>query len=292
MKILAVDDEELNLELIEQFLKEEGYETIPASNGLEGLRRLQENKDVVSILLDRTMPQMNGMEFIKKIKECNEFENIPIIMQTAVADNNSVVEGINAGVYYYLTKPYRKNVLISIVNAAINDFRYKRDIVEEMNKSKKVLGLLHNTCFELHTMDEAQNLAFFLSGSFPDPDRVVFGLSEIMLNAVEHGNLGISYNEKKELLRNGNFLEEIARREAMPENKMKKVRVFFEKNENEITVTVKDEGKGFDWTEFIEMNPARATDPNGRGIVKARIFSFDNMEYKGNGNEVCCTVRI
>jgi CheY-like chemotaxis protein len=292
LKILIVEDEEVNCELIEEYLKEDGHETLTARHGKEGLELLRQHKDIDLILLDRTMPVMGGMEFMSHIKADINFMNIPVVMQTAVADNQSILEGINAGVYYYLTKPYRKNILISVINSAIKDSMCKKNIFTEMQKNSKNLELLGQACFEFRTMEEAQNLAYFIAGSFPDPEKVVLGLSEVLINAVEHGNLGISYREKSELLKQGKLAEEIRRRQKLPENQTKKVKVFFEKTDTEIKVTVRDDGAGFNWLEFDEMRPEKAADPNGRGIIIARIMSFDTMEYIGIGNEVCCSVKI
>jgi hypothetical protein len=93
-------------------------------------------------------------------------------------------------------------------------------------------------------------------------------------------------------MRQGQLNQEISRRAALVENKHKKVQVFFKKTQSEIKVIVKDEGRGFDWREFHEMHPERATDPNGRGIIMARMMSFDKLEYSQIGNEVCCVVQI
>lgn len=290
MKVLVVDDEDINLEIINNYLTEDGYEVVTSKNGEEGFERLYENLDVSIILLDRTMPKMDGLEFLAKFKRDKKVSHIPVVMQTAVADNDSVAEGISAGAYYYLTKPYTKNVLLSIMRAALADASYKSQIIDEIRKNRKTLGFLNNAQFELRTMDEAQYLAYFMAGCFPEPEKVVLGLSEILLNAVEHGNLGISYSEKCALMYSGKLQAEIDRRENLPENQQKKIHVSFERNAKETKVVVKDEGAGFNWKDFIEMDPSRMTDPNGRGILMARTLSFDKVVYKGCGNEVCCSV--
>lgn len=292
MKVLVVDDEELNVEILENYLQEEGYEVVTASNGVEAFLVLQQNPDVNLILLDRNMPEMDGITFLQELKTSKKFSHIAVVLQTAVADNNSVAEGINAGAFYYLTKPYKKNVLISIVNAALSDAIYKSQIIDEVRKNRQMLGHLNRAEFELFTMEEAQGLAYFIAGCFPNPEQVVLGLSEMLLNAIEHGNLGITYQEKGKLMHDGILQQEIERRQNLKENKVKRITVLFERNEREVAVTIKDEGSGFKWQDFLEMDPNRATDPNGRGILMARTMSFDKVEYKGCGNEVKCSVTI
>ncbi len=292
MRILIIDDETVNIELIESCLKSEGYETISCLNGNDGLKELYNDTTISLILLDRTMPVMDGMLFMQKFKKEPRFNNIPVIMQTAVADSDSIAEGLNAGVYYYLTKPYKKAVLLSVVNAALVDANHKKELLDEMRKNRKMLGFINQAWFEIRTMEEALNLAYFVAGSFPNPDKAILGLSEMIINAVEHGNLGIGYYEKSDLLLNGRLHNEISSRQAQPKYREKKVNVIFEKNKQEITVTIKDEGNGFDWRKYMEIDPARITDPNGRGIVMAKMMSFDNIQYNEKGNEVCCKLKI
>jgi hypothetical protein len=64
------------------------------------------------------------------------------------------------------------------------------------------------------------------------------------------------------------------------------VDVHFGREAGIATVHVKDEGCGFDWRPFLELDPQRAFEPNGRGIALARRLGFQDMEYLGSGNEV------
>lgn len=290
MKILVVDDEPANLDLLSEYLTDDGFDVVMASDGAVGWEKLQENPDVSVILLDKMMPKVCGMEFMSRIHIDGKFKDLPVIMQTAAADTESIIDGVNAGVYYYLTKPYKKEILLSIVHSAVNDNLYLKDIVSEVHNSKKILGFMKKAYFEIKTMDEAQSLAYLLANSFPDPERVVLGLSEILMNAVEHGNLKIGYKAKSDLMVAGNFLNEAKKRSELPENKNKKVRVSFELSDYDASVTIKDDGDGFNWEEFIDLRPERATKPNGRGIVMAKMISFDEIEYRGCGNEVVCKV--
>jgi hypothetical protein len=167
-----------------------------------------------------------------------------------------------------------------------------------MDQSYNVLGpnealqLMSHAVFEYKTHDEAQKLAYLISYSFPRPRRVLSGLSEVFINAIEHGNLDIGFYNKGNLLRSNKFDTEIESRHAKPENQSKKVKVTLERTNNEIAVTIKDEGKGFNWGEFVSINKDNITQPNGRGIPLYIMESFDEVQYIGNGNEVRCKVKI
>ena len=155
-----------------------------------------------------------------------------------------------------------------------------------------VANLLLCSEFQLRTLLEARTLANALSGYYPQPQRVVLGISELLINAVEHGNLGISYQEKSRLLQQGGWEGEIERRLSLPENISKTVTVQLERKPHEMSLIISDCGAGFEYTNYLEISAERAFDPNGRGIAMSRMMSFDTLEYQGKGNQLVAVVRI
>jgi DNA-binding response OmpR family regulator len=141
--ILIIDDDVNNIEILKTDLEDEGYNILTGEDGVVGWNVLQEHKDEIGvILLDRMMPNMNGMEFMAKLKADEAVSQKPVIMQTAAAEKSQVIEGIRAGVYYYLTKPYEYDVMLSIVRAAINDYgdltRLRQDLKENACSKRKL----------------------------------------------------------------------------------------------------------------------------------------------------------
>ncbi len=291
-KILAVDDEEFNLDIMDHHLARAGLAVVRAEDGISALQRLEENADIELIVLDRMMPNLGGMEFLQRIKADSRFQDIPVVMQTAAAASNQVVEGIKAGVYYYLTKPYEGAILIGIVNAALQDAKTKKKLRETVRVYNRILGLLEEARFHFQTLDEAVNLANYVADCFPEPERVVLGLHELLINAVEHGNLAIGYAEKSALLRNGEWHAEVERRLGLPENQNKFGHLSLKVTREAVVVYIKDDGKGFVWRDYLEFSPDRATDLHGRGIAASCGVCFDSVEYLGAGNEVRCTVKF
>jgi CheY-like chemotaxis protein len=291
-KVLAVDDEEFNLDIMKQYMSRAGYEVIEAADGLIALQKLEENPDVDVIVLDRMMPNMDGMAFLAHIKASQKFPDVPVIMQTAAAASEQVLQGINAGVYYYLTKPYDDEMLLAILKSALNDARAKKEMKDEVRGQRRMLGLMEQSVFRFRTLEDAKTLAYYIASCFPEPERVVFGLNELLINAVEHGNLGIAYAEKTRLILGGCWLQEVERRLAAPEYCEKAGRLTFNATKDEISVHIKDDGRGFDWNKYLELSPDRATDPHGRGIAASRITSFHSVTYLGAGNEVMCKVYL
>lgn len=291
-KLLAVDDEPFNIDIMRRHLTKAGYDVIEAEDGVAALQRLEENLDIDVIVLDRMMPRMDGMEFIGVIKADARFKDIPVVMQTAAAMTKQVLEGIQAGVQYYLTKPYKQNMLISIVDSALRDAKNRNKLREEVKKGQLVFGLMKQSIFQFRTIDEASAIAFYIANCFPEPQQAAYGLNELLLNAVEHGNLGITYEEKTNLVLNGIWQNEIERRLNDEQYRYRLGSLAFAAEGNALVVRIKDEGNGFDWKKYIELSPERVTDPNGRGIATSRMVSFHSIEYIGAGNEVVCTFNL
>lgn len=292
VKVLAVDDEEFNIDLLEDYLSTGGFDVVTARDGIEALAALEANPDVQIAVIDRMMPNMDGMRLLAEIKNSPKTRHLPVVMQTAAARSDQMLEGIRAGVYYYLTKPYDEELLLSIVWAALRETQEKNHMQQVVRKQSKVVGLMESAAFRFRTLEDAKNLAYYIANCCPDPESSIYGLNELMINAVEHGNLGITYNEKTQLVMAGTWQGEVDKRLELPENQTKFGKVIYENKGNEIVITIKDEGKGFDWKNYVEIDWSRMTDPHGRGIATSKMMSFTNMEYRGIGNEVVCTIAV
>lgn len=295
-RFLVVDDELLNLEIIAEFLDNPLYELDLVLNAEQAMAKLEmPGAEYAMIILDRMMPGINGIELLHKIKAEQRFQRVPVIMQTAAATSEQVREGIEAGAYYYLTKPYEPKVLLAIIRAALADVEQQKEhasAAERMQQQSEALRLLTHATFHFATLAEVHNLASLLASLCPQPDVVMMGLTELLVNAVEHGNLGMSYAEKSRLSFEGGWEEEVARRLKLPEYRNRIATASFERNAGEIRFTISDQGDGFAWQEYLEIDPKRAFDPNGRGIAMAKQLSFKKLEYQGRGNMVLATVAI
>ncbi|MBN9288381.1 MAG: hypothetical protein BGO43_14040 [Gammaproteobacteria bacterium 39-13] len=293
-KILVIDDEINNLEIIEEFIKlspELNHKIIKCQNGQEGLDALiEEQHHIDVVLLDRMMPIMDGVDFLKKMSAHPELKKIPVIMQTASTEKEHLLEGFQLGVYHYLVKPYSPSVLNSIVKAAVDFYTKQRELSAEVNNSKTLFKYVDQAVFKIKNLEDVDMISVSLARLFPNPDKVVLGISEMLINAVEHGNLGITYEEKTDLNMHCKWREEIEKRLNLPENSNKSVTVSYMKKNNEIIINIKDEGKGFDYIKYLDYDPARSTHNHGRGIAFANSLSFDRVEYVGVGNEVNCSV--
>jgi len=290
-RVLVVDDHALDRKLLTLHLQPEGYEVETAEDGLEAWGKLQaepQRYDVV--LLDRTMPRMDGMQLLGRMKDDEQLRMVPVILQTALAHRDQILEGIRAGAYYYLTKPYDVDMLLSVVRTAIADYQGYRDLQHRVRKELDSLRLMQKGLFTFQTVDQARDLGAMLANTCPDPSATVIGLTELLINAVEHGNLGITYEDKSKLYASGGWKDEVQRRLNLPENAEKYAEVTLERDHEAIRFTIRDQGTGFDWRSFLQVDPQRAFDTHGRGIAMAAHLSFNHIEYRGRGNEVIGTI--
>jgi len=291
--ILIVDDEPFNIEIIMEYLEDEGYDLRSAEDGLDAWNQLEvQPNDFDLILLDRMMPNMDGMETLEKIKSHPVLMELPVILQTALASKQDIADGMKAGAYYYLTKPFEEEMLRSVIATAVEDRLRYRAIQDGLDQPSLMDQLMSEGKFTFRSLDEAREVATMLSSICPDPQRVVIGLSELLINEVEHGNLEISYDEKGKLKENGNWQEEVEKRLQMPEYASRSVSVEMEKNDSFVYFHISDDGEGFDFNSYLEMDPDRAFDNHGRGIAMSRMLSFDSLEYIDKGNQVKVGVKL
>lgn len=102
--ILIVDDSATNQILMEAILKEEGYDTLTAFGAKEAFKIIERQKPTL-IVLDLMMPEVNGFDFLKQIKSTEKHSNIPIVVVSAINNNETAEECLALGAKYFFTKP-------------------------------------------------------------------------------------------------------------------------------------------------------------------------------------------
>jgi DNA-binding response OmpR family regulator len=288
--ILAADDDRGSLLLLRTILEGQDYELVTAENGEQARALLDQNPErFVAILLDWGMPRLSGIELLRWIRAERRLDDIPVVMQTAMDTPEQIREGIDAGAFYYLTKPFDARVLLSIVSAAVADFRRKAALARMLQESQNPLRDLVDGLFRFRKLDDADRMAMWIANACPDPLTHVT-IVELLYNAVEHGNLGITYDEKTRLVDRGIWHSEVERRLALPECAHKYVQVRVTKDQEEIAVLVEDQGPGFDYGKYLVFDEKRAFDNHGRGIAMTGMAM--HIQYLGTGNRVRVTIPL
>ncbi len=291
LTILVVEDNRIERMFMEEQIKDLGHGMLAAENGQQALDHLQNpGHGIDVILMDRMMPVMDGITAIKHIKDNPHLRKIPIVMVTGAATAKEMQEGIDAGVFYYLIKPVNEDVLKSVLSAATREATQNRTLNEELSRHRSSFNLIETCKFHFSTLEEAESLAAFMAHCFPDPQRALPGLAELMMNAIEHGTYEIGYERKSQLLESGTLRAELNRRRSLPEYADRFAEAVITHKDNGVYAIITDHGQGFPWKRFMSIEPSRAKDNHGRGIAQANALSFDKLTYNESGNQAIAYV--
>ena len=125
-RILIVDDTPANIQALAAILKSKGYQISAATNGrqaIEVLARMQPDL----ILLDVMMPEMDGFETCRRLKETEQWRDIPVIFLTAKTETADIVQGFELGAVDYVAKPFNAHELLARVNTHLTMDRLRRE---------------------------------------------------------------------------------------------------------------------------------------------------------------------
>src|SRR5246127_3259617 len=117
-RILIVDDNEANRDILDARLRAHGYDLLQAADGEQALAVAREHLPDL-ILLDVMMPKLDGFEVCRRLKGDASLPFMPIILVTAKADSSDVVAGLDAGADEYLTKPIDQSALVARVRSVL-----------------------------------------------------------------------------------------------------------------------------------------------------------------------------
>ncbi|MCF8081640.1 MAG: response regulator [Deltaproteobacteria bacterium] len=132
MTILVVEDNPVNAMILEAHLKRAGYETAVAKDGKSALDYLSSGAPVELMISDIMMPEMDGIQLLGKIKERPEWEDIQVIMCSALSDLETVKKAVKAGCTHFLIKPVERRDLLRKVQEALRGNRAVLDTKKNM----------------------------------------------------------------------------------------------------------------------------------------------------------------
>ena len=119
-KVLIIDDDKELCRLMKKCMEQENLTAAVAKGGMEGLRKLEENRDTCSlVILDVMMPDLDGFQVLQQIRRTS---NVPVLMLTAKSDEEDKVSGLRMGADDYLTKPFGIHELMARVNSLIRRY--------------------------------------------------------------------------------------------------------------------------------------------------------------------------
>jgi two-component system alkaline phosphatase synthesis response regulator PhoP len=125
-KILIVEDEYDILQLVKLYLEKEGFRTVLAKTGREGIKHVKLEKPYL-IVLDLMLPEINGTEVCTHLRSAPETARLPIIMLTAKAEESDTIIGLELGAADYVIKPFSPKALVARVKALFRRLERKPD---------------------------------------------------------------------------------------------------------------------------------------------------------------------
>ena len=138
-KIMIVDDEIFNIEVVIGFLEDEGYTLAYNTNPKKALQRIFD-EDFDLILLDINMPELNGLDLCKRLKNDAKTQEIPVIFLSAFSDTKTITSAFSSGGVDYITKPFNGLELIARVNTHIELRRYIKELQVKQEKLAQIVA--------------------------------------------------------------------------------------------------------------------------------------------------------
>lgn len=220
------------------------------------------------------------------------YQHIPVVLQLQSNQPEIIQKGLAIEVFFYLIAPYSLGLLKSVLNAANHGFNHYQQISPKIRQFAASQPLLQYAEFTVQTVEQAHDLASVLSYMTPDPKKSTIGLFELILNAIEHGNLEIGYLNKTKFISEGRLKEEINQRLLDDKYRERKVSIILSRTADSLVFIIKDDGSGFDAEPYLDFNQMRAMDNHGRGIMIANQFSFYELHYSDNGSCVTAVIYL
>ena len=244
-------------------------------------------KQFFDLLFASTDGNYKEVDFVREKFEIFQKTRRPIIFKTAFKSR-------------FNFEPIDMNVRLEYINVSGGDLiigRAYRVVEDELLKffiSEKQSFSMGTQLFLVGDVTDrmTRNLLRYLDTDTVELMRLA--LVEIIINAIEHGNLEISYHEKSAAIDNGNYFDFMSERQANPSYHDRQVRVDFEINQDVARYFITDSGAGFDYRKFVERDMAQINEdytPHGRGMIMAKKI-FDEMMYNETGNQVMLVKKI
>lgn len=290
MIVLLAEDDSTARDHLVRVIESEGHNVQIAADGTVAWEMFQRFEPDL-VLSDLHMPGMSGIDLLSQIRRLGE--TCPVIIMTGNGSEEAAAQAIRHGANDYLTKPIDTAELVRALRrmaSMVYSTRHEREVASYTLRQGLTMQF-PNMVQLVPTLSQflVHQAAPFVSSE--EQAGLRLGVHELVANAIEHGNLGITWDEKARALEAG---PEALRhlyfaRMADPTLAKRRVTIDYRMDRDWIEWTITDEGRGFDFAALRNpMDESRLEAVHGRGIYLARI-QFDSLEYLGRGN--CVRVR-
>lgn len=283
LDLLVAEDDAATLQLVGDVAQYCGWRVHSAADGREALALLRD-RSFDLVISDVMMPGVDGFELLTHVRK--HHPALPFVLMTASRGEESPIRALRMGATDFLVKPLPS---IKDLRVLLNRYHGRSGFIQAR---ARILSSVVSTDLSLENdLGLIPEAVDYLTAQLPgtvEAYAVRLGLTELIANAMEHGNLGITGTEKRAALEDTDrtWQRILSERRSHPELAARRVRVHFERTATEFAWTIADEGAGFDCTNLPDpTSPANLEAPCGRGIFICQQ-EFDVLEFLGSGNTV------
>ena len=282
--MLVVDDQEALRTLLARLLEREGFDAVSAEDGEQAIARYRAESPLV-VVSDIMMPKMDGLSLLNEIRRIDR--NATVILMTGQGNEDILLKALRGGATNFFKKPFNVRELIDEIRKVV-EFR-----LEAARSSLFSPLLVEET--KMFVMPRADSPFFPVINQITlqlpcilPPEEILnlkIGIEEVITNAVEHGNLGITFEAKSKAIAEGRLVELIAEKGRESDEAGRKIRIISRLTAEMFEISIRDDGRGFDWRNLPAVEPENLLAFNGRGIFLTKIY-FDEVLFNDTGNEV------
>jgi len=290
-KILVVDDEELIIQLLRDYLADLGYEVFTAYSSEEVLEKIGDGFDFDLVLSDINLPGKSGIELLRIIRELKT--DIPVVLLTGLKTLDNAISAVKNGATDYITKPFELKSVGQVIERILKKqhrIQWQEQIFEHL-KYVKYYFQFQSSGFSpgLLSKEIATVLKKIQFTNQAEIDQFELAFTEVLVNALEHGNLELPSQTKGTDLAGKNPFEELREKRLKdPAFSQRSLFVTFEADLDVFSLTVRDEGPGFDWKKYFhksKQDNSVNTDHFGRGFKIIKHIS-DEIHFNEKGNMI------
>ncbi len=228
MRVLIVDDSQLDLKILRESLEVNGINVIEAKNGKECLEKLNKNfSDIGAITLDVEMPDYDGEVLAQNIRKIGKYKDIPIIFISSVADRTIIKRGLEIGAYDYILKPIDPYITALKVSNAVN---YYKAILEIKEREENIIFMSEEVRINYKKIDELNRRLLeknkILEVLVEARTKELQDMTNSLISALENANF---YNDEvtgKHIERVALYSEVIARGANLHRDFVKEIKLY------------------------------------------------------------------
>jgi len=290
-EILLVFKDQKRLQKVKSLIKDQMLNAaVQSVNSFDQAVEIYVNKVKIDlVIIDSFSEDINALELLKKLKRINPKTGILIISEEITKELSLQV--LNDGAYNLLSFEGSVDALLNNIRSYFHGIQNDRLNIEiiQFLKEGKITYEIPNSLKYIPVVSHhlTRDLAQVGLVSEEKVDNIKFGIQEILINAIEHGNLEISFEEKSKMLKKRLEISKIIDKYSKQKEFVnRKVRIDFTLTKEKAEYMITDEGKGFD-QKILEKEPNNDDLflEHGRGISMAKKY-FDEFYFNAKGNQV------